>query len=179
MPSIHVCPLSRLHDTVQSTGCTHLVSLLSDDTGLVRPDTISDERHLLLLMNDIAVAQDGLVLPEETHIQRYLAFLDQWDQTSPLLVHCWAGVSRSTAGLFIALCYFNPDCPEDRIAKALRRASPSATPNSRLVALADACLQRDGRMSAAIQAIGRGADAFEGTPFAMPVACNDVRDHPR
>jgi len=38
------------------------------------------------------------------------------------------------------------------------------------VAVADDILRRDGRMREAVAAIGRGADAFEGTPFALPVA---------
>ncbi|MNY74902.1 hypothetical protein D3C86_2140350 [compost metagenome] len=55
------------------------------------------------------------------------------------------------------------------MADALRAAAPSATPNARLVALADATLDRRGRMIRAIERIGRGADAFEGAPFAMPL----------
>ena len=42
------------------------------------------------------------------------------------------------------------------IAQALRRASPTATPNIRIVSLADRLLGRDGRMIAAIETIGRG-----------------------
>ena len=51
----------------------------------------------------------------------------------------------------------------------MRWLSPSATPNIRLVTLADAMLGRQGRMIEAIEAIGRGADAFEGVPFALPI----------
>ena len=56
---------------------------------------------------------------------------------------------------------------EAELAARLRKASPSATPNARLVAIADAMLGRDGRMREAIAGIGRGADAFEGTPFRL------------
>ena len=49
----------------------------------------------------------------------------------------------------------------------LRRVSPTATPNSRLFALADRILCRDGRMVAAIDAIGRGAIAYEADPFRL------------
>jgi predicted protein tyrosine phosphatase len=52
----------------------------------------------------------------------------------------------------------------------LRQRSPTATPNARLVALADAALKREGRMIAAIEKIGRGEDCFEGTPFFFEVA---------
>jgi hypothetical protein len=51
--------------------------------------------------------------------------------------------------------------------RELRRASATATPNSRLVALADRMLGRDGRMVAAIDAIGRGEIAYEADPFRL------------
>lgn len=86
-----------------------------------------------------------------------------------MVIHCWAGVSRSTAGAFTALCLFRPDLPETVIAERLRARSPEATPNARLVALADARLGREGRMIEAIRRIGRGADAFEGSVFSMVI----------
>jgi len=49
----------------------------------------------------------------------------------------------------------------------LRRASPTATPNIRIVSLADRLLGRQGRMVAAIETIGRGLMATEGTPFRL------------
>ncbi len=63
-----------------------------------------------------------------------------------------------------------PERDEAEIAAALRAASPSATPNPRLVAIADGLLGRSGRMVAAIAAIGRGAEAFEGVPFTLALA---------
>ena len=53
------------------------------------------------------------------------------------------------------------------IAQALRRASPTATPNIRIVSLADRLLGRDGRMVAAIETIGRGYLAEEAAPFRL------------
>ena len=75
-----------------------------------------------------------------------------------MVIHCYAGISRSTAAAFIASCALAPDHDEAEIAKRLRTASPSATPNSRLVAVADHLLCRDGRMIAAVAGIGRGED---------------------
>jgi predicted protein tyrosine phosphatase len=49
----------------------------------------------------------------------------------------------------------------------LRAASPTATPNIRIVSLADRLLGRDGRMIAAIEAIGRGVTATEAEPFRL------------
>ncbi|MGD8355534.1 MAG: tyrosine protein phosphatase, partial [Methyloceanibacter sp.] len=86
----------------------------------------------------------------------------------PLLIHCWAGISRSTAGAFVVLCALNPHADEHSLARALRRASPTAYPNRRIVALADIVLGRNGRMSAAVDHIGRGLLAEEGKVFSLP-----------
>jgi predicted protein tyrosine phosphatase len=83
------------------------------------------------------------------------------------VIHCFAGISRSTAAAFITLCATRPERDEHDIARRLREASAIATPNTRLVALADDILDRRGRMVAAIAAIGRGEMAIEGSPFAL------------
>ena len=55
-----------------------------------------------------------------------------------MLIHCWAGISRSTAAAYVALCALNPHADERTLANRLRSASPQASPNPRIVALADA-----------------------------------------
>jgi predicted protein tyrosine phosphatase len=84
-----------------------------------------------------------------------------------LVIHCHAGVSRSTAAAFIIACALAPSRRESEIADAIRQASHTATPNRRMVAIADAILKRNGRMSAAIERIGRGSDCYEGVPFVL------------
>ena len=83
------------------------------------------------------------------------------------LIHCFAGLSRSTAAAFIALCAINPDTPEDAIARALRRCSDTAVPNKLFVALADEQLGREGRMSAALASMGPHRFASECVPFGV------------
>jgi len=167
MPSLHVSSLARLHETVAAVRASHVVTLINVGTVVERPPSIPAERHLFLGMSDIAAPMDGHVLPGQEHLQRFLHFVGDWDRQAPMVIHCWAGISRSTAAAFIAACALRPDRDEEAVADALRAAAPSATPNARLVALADATLDRRGRMIRAIERIGRGADAFEGTPFAM------------
>lgn len=169
MPTLHVCPLSRLPETVDATGARHVVTLINVGTPVVRPPAIAEADHLFVGVSDITDALDGHVLPDETHVRRLLDFVRAWDRARPLVIHCYAGISRSTAAAFIATCALRPDRDEAEIARELRLASPSATPNRRLVAVADAMLGRDGRMVAAIAAIGRGADAFEGEPFSVTI----------
>ena len=170
MAALYVCSLSRLHETVAATGARHLVTLINVGTPVERPAEISADRHLYLGMSDIVAPMDQHVLPGEAHIRELLRFVQEWDRQAPLLIHCWAGISRSTAAAFIAACALSPGRDEAAIADALRLASPSATPNAKLVALADAVLGRDGRMVTSIARIGRGADAFEGAPFRLDLS---------
>jgi predicted protein tyrosine phosphatase len=167
MPVLHVCPLSSLHETVASTGASHVVTLINAGTPVERPASIPEERHLFLGMNDIVDPLDGYILPAHEHVERLLAFVRAWDRDAPLVIHCWAGVSRSTAGAYIAACALAPERCEDEIAGALRAASPIATPNARLVAVADEILGREGRMVAAVARIGRGAEAGINVPFSL------------
>ena len=164
---IHVCSLARLRATVEDTGARHVVSLLGDEAAIERPGAIIEENHLWLRMHDISAPLDGYILPDEEHVAGLIGFVQRWDRRTPLVVHCYAGISRSTASAFTTVCALNPHRDEASIAHALRRASPTATPNIRIVSLADRLLGRDGRMVAAIETIGRGEVAVEGNPFRL------------
>jgi len=163
---IHVCSLALLHDTVAATGARHVVSLLGSEENLVRPRGIAPGNHLWLRLHDISEPRDGHVHPARVHVEQLIAFVERWERASPLVVHCYAGISRSTAAAFVTVCTLNPDRSEASIAQALRRASPTATPNIRIVALADDMLGRNGRMVDAITAIGPGVLA-EAFPFRL------------
>src|SRR5206468_6874759 len=162
---IHVCSLARLYETVEATGARHVVTLLKDTDRVERPKSVVAANHLILSMDDITVPMDGYTLPCDDHVSALVAFVRGWDRAKPLVVHCYAGISRSTAGAYVAACALNPRRDELRIAQALRLASPTATPNPRIVSLADRMLRRDGRMVAAIESTGQGATAYEGAPF--------------
>jgi predicted protein tyrosine phosphatase len=169
MPHIVVCPLSQVPTSVSAHRASHLVTLIKDGTRVERPRSIAADRHLLLTFDDIVEPIEGMVPPAEGHAEALLSFVSQWDRKQPIVVHCFAGISRSTAAAFIMLCALRPEKGEDEIALRLRLASPSATPNIRLVGFADRLLEREGRMIAAIEAIGRGEAVFEGAPFVLPV----------
>jgi predicted protein tyrosine phosphatase len=164
---IHVCSLARLHDTVRETGARHVVTLIKDVTLVHRPSEIAAENHLLLDMDDINDHIEGYVMPGEQHVGELLTFVRRWDRRTPLVVHCYAGISRSTAGAFVSVCALNPQRDERQIARALRLASPTAFPNLRIVRLADRILKRNGRMVDAIEGIGRGEMAHAAMPFRL------------
>ena len=166
---LYVCPLSRLEETIALSRAEKVVSLLAAGTAFNRPSSIRERDHLLLSMHDIVAAQLDMVPPGRKHVESLLAFAHGWDRARPAVIHCYAGISRSTAAAYIIAAALAPERDEHEMAQALRAASPSATPNPRLIAVADELLGRNGRMVEAIVSIGRGADAFEGTPFVLPI----------
>ena len=163
-----VCPLSDVPDICSAHRPSHLLTLLSpgSETPVV-PEDVAPDRRLWLAVNDIAEHRDGLVAPHAGLVEELLAFSADWRRDRAFVIHCWAGISRSTAAAFTVACQHFPDLPEARIAQALRQASPVATPNRLIVALADRALDRQGRMIAAIDAIGRGEEAMMGSPFEL------------
>ena len=169
MSCLHVCPLSRLHNIVEETGASHIVTLIGANTAVERPIRIPADRHLYIAVSDIAEPAEGMILPSPDHVERLLAFVRGWDRAAPMVIHCYAGISRSTAAAFIVACALAPERDEAVIAKRLRAASATATPNPRLVAVGDRLLDRGGRMVGAIAAIGRGEFAAEGKPFRLEV----------
>ena len=169
MSAVHVCALAHLPASVAAIGPGSLVTLLRDATVVERPATIAPDRHLLLSFADIVMPTEGLELARKEHVTRLLEFVRAWDRRAPMLIHCHAAVSRSTAAAYISACALMPARDERALANALRRRSPNATPNALLIHYADELLSRDGRMIAAIAAIGRGEECFEGVPFALNI----------
>jgi predicted protein tyrosine phosphatase len=164
---IHVCSLARLYATIDETGARHIVTLLRLSDRVQRPSHIAPENHLILAMDDIVAPMDGYTAPGDEHVQRLIDFAGAWDRSTPMIVHCFAGISRSTAGAYVAACAINPQRDELQIAQAIRRASRTAQPNARIVTIADRLLKRDGRMVSAIETIGPGTGAIEGDPFHL------------
>jgi predicted protein tyrosine phosphatase len=164
---IHVCSLARLHATVKETRARHIVTLLRLIDRVDRPSHIKPENHLVLAVDDIAEPMDGYTVPATEHVKRLIDFVGAWDRAAPMVVHCYAGISRSTAGAFVAACALNPNREELQIAWDIRRASRTAQPNARIVSIADHLLKRGGRMVRAVETIGPGHAAIEGDPFRL------------
>jgi len=174
MSFILVTPLSEVEDTIRLYKPSRLVTLLSPEHMIETPAGIDSERHLRLALNDVAEPWASEVPPAEHHVEKLLAFGRDWDATSPMLVHCWAGISRSTAAAYILMCDRLGPGAEKPIADALRDRAPHAYPNSLMVKLADAALARQGRMIEAINAIGRGDIVAEGERFELPLTLEEL-----
>jgi predicted protein tyrosine phosphatase len=164
---IHVCSLAALPDTVKATGASHVLTVMANVDQVQRPESVLPANHLKISMDDITEQMDGFVAPSDSHIEQVLNFVRGWDRSAPLVVHCYAGISRSTASAFAAVCMLNPHRDEISIARQLRAASPIASPNRLIVSLADRALGRDGRMLRALDEMGPGNLMIEGRPFRL------------
>lgn len=164
---IHVCSLADLHPTVKATGATHVLTVMAKVEQVERPPSVLQANHLRVAVDDITEAMDGFVAPSDSHVGQVLDFVRGWDRKAPLVIHCYAGISRSTASAFAAVCALNPHRDEVSIARQIRAASPSAYPNRLIVTLADAALGRQGRMVRALDDIGPGSMSVAGRPFRV------------
>jgi predicted protein tyrosine phosphatase len=165
--SIIVCPLSFVETVCETRRPSHLISLLDPGHVIPTPEGLGADAHLRIGVHDICDETDGLVCPDETVVEQVTAFGRDWTGEAPIVVHCWAGISRSTAAAFTLACERNPQADERAIAAQIRRRSAHANPNRRIVAVADDLLGRRGRMVDAVDAIGRGEVALESRPFEI------------
>jgi len=171
--TIWICSLAAAPKLAQKLRPSRVVSLLSPYDTFPVFHGLSADLHLQVPIHDITADIGAWRAPLAADAERVIRFVESWDRVDPLLIHCWAGISRSTASAFITACVHNPKADEEEIARAIRSASPTASPNPRLIAHADALLGRNGRMSKAIETIGRGDVADEAKTFSIPSTFGD------
>tara|TARA_R110002167_G_scaffold103658_2_gene268001 strand:+ start:1437 stop:1949 length:513 start_codon:yes stop_codon:yes gene_type:complete len=152
---IHICAWRAVDAHAESIAATHVVSLLGVEGRPETPARIAPGCHLDLDVDDIAAAAPGYVLPDSAHVERLLDFARAWDRAGPMIVHCYAGISRSTAAALAVLCLYN-EGREYEAARLLRQRAPHARPNRRIVQLTDRALGLDGRLIDAVDGIGPG-----------------------
>jgi predicted protein tyrosine phosphatase len=171
VPTIHVCPLHDLHAEAARLRPSAVVTLLSPLPGndIETPPGVHADRHLRRFFHDITAPDPAYTAPSVEDVEAVIDFARRWDRAAPMLIHCWAGVSRSTAAAYISAIALHPDLDDVALAQRLRAASPTATPNAMMIAFADQILARDGRMITAIQGIGRGLSTDHGQPFVVPI----------
>ena len=173
MPSIHVCSLLKLPDEAERLKPARLITLLSP-FGVMpeRPPHLEPQQHLTRLFHDINDTIDDLTPPSQADVQAVIDFARSWansgDKTAPLLIHCFAGVSRSTAAALISAVAVNPSLDDDALARGLRAASPTASPNLRMISMADLLLGRGGRLIDAVMDMTGAAFVSSTLPFQLP-----------
>lgn len=155
-----------------------ILSLLSPQDAFPEFEGHDETTHIRIAVDDIGQrALGNQVAPGTAHVERIIAFADSWDRDGCLLIHCLAGVSRSSASAFITACMLNPRADEHDIATAIRAASTVASPNKRFVEIADKLLNRGGRMIEAVDAMTGWRITDENTPYSIPSRFPDQGGH--
>lgn len=166
--SIWICSLAAAPQMARRLRPARIVSLLSPYDTFPTFEGMGPDLHLTVPIHDIVDDIGDWRAPDLSDAESVIRFVEPWDRAAPILIHCWAGISRSTASAFITACVHNPKADEEEIALAIRNASSTASPNRRLVAHADALMGRSGRMVRAVDVIGRGDVAMETQAFSIP-----------
>jgi predicted protein tyrosine phosphatase len=139
-------------------GVTHVLSIL--DPGWPEPEALGAfdaHRRLELRFHDVIEAGPGWIAPERLDVEQLLSFGRNLTESrgTHLLVHCHAGVSRSTAAATLILAQARPDRPAEEVLQAVVRQRSHAWPNLRILELGDALLDRRGEIVDAARAIYR------------------------
>ncbi len=175
---ISVCGIEELAAHHRG-GITHVLSIL--DPGWPEPEALRGfavDRRLKLHFHDVIEPLPGWTAPQRWDVELLLAFgrdlgaIDGAAGEEPrrphLLVHCHAGVSRSTAAAILILAQRDPARPAREVAGEILRLRPRAWPNLRIIELGDALLGRDGEIVAAVRALYRSVLARDpGLAAAM------------
>jgi predicted protein tyrosine phosphatase len=147
---------------------SRLVTLLSPYGAMPeRPEHLVPEQHLTRLFHDIDAEIEDLIAPSRHDVQAVIDFARDWPRDAPMLIHCYAGISRSTAAALISAVAINPSFDDDVLARRLREASLSAKPNIRMISMADLLLGRGGRLMDAVMDMSLGELAPHGQPFEL------------
>lgn len=153
--TVTVCGIDELSGFA-AAGVTHVLSIL--DPGREEPESFGaygEHQRLELRFHDIIEETPGQTPPSESDVARILAFgrdlADEPDGVGRLLVHCHAGISRSTAALTMILAQANARLPAALAMAAVTEIRPKAWPNLRMIELADDMLERGGDLVAAVR----------------------------
>ncbi len=165
---LYISPLRHVKRLLSSTNASHIITLMDVSWNILTPENISPDNHLKLVLNDAHNEKPGVIAPNKSHITKLIKFISDWDQQNPMIIHCLAGISRSTAAAYITQCVLNPKTDEIYLANLMRNASETAYPNMQMITLADKILKRRGRMIHAIKGIGRGIKSNSGKVFILP-----------
>jgi predicted protein tyrosine phosphatase len=153
---ITVCGIEELVDHCEA-GASHVLSILDPDWPVPEAfGRFGEHAKLELRFHDVIEDDAGASPPQQEDVTRLLGFGRDLTAEPPdiahLLVHCHAGISRSTASMALILAQELPNLSARQILQQVLRIRPKAWPNLRIIELGDALLARNGEMiTAAIE----------------------------
>ena len=141
---VHVCSLHAVRELDVST-YDGIITI--EDTTIREPFRVqtNEPKQLILRFDDINQPMDDYVIPQMSHIKRALEFADKIEDGS-LLVHCHAGISRSSAIALAVIAKRLGSGKEEEAVNTLEHINPNCRPNKSIVEMADELLERDGKL---------------------------------
>ena len=167
---IIVSSLSDHKNICESVKASHLISVIDPGFQPSTPKVI--QKHLKLSFDDIVEINEnnkifrwsGLfneqILPNIKHINKIVNFILEWDQSHPIVIHCWCGVSRSMAVAAFILCKINSNNVDSNI-RYMRSIAPHANPNKLKVSMFEHYLKISGQI----------IEAFNKYPHTITYDC--------
>jgi predicted protein tyrosine phosphatase len=158
MPEIIVCAKSEVQKKVDEFEATHLLSLLDPDSHIYRPSRIPAlaSNWLLQLFDDEEDSAHPRA-PKLIHAERIL----EWGRGIPtdgkLVVHCHAGMCRSTVAAYALWLQANGKDKITEGAEWLVAIRPHACPNLLLAQHFDDLLELNGEFVKACDKIGENS----------------------
>lgn len=141
--NVFVCQKNKVHDTVKVTGAKHVLSLLDPGDRLYLTPRLQEINHLHLKCEDV-LDENAWAAPTREQVQELLEWARCIPDEDTLVVHCFAGVSRSTAAAIAILA--------DRLGNAnaavqrIKSVRPQLCPNPVITKFADEILGLDGKL---------------------------------
>jgi predicted protein tyrosine phosphatase len=156
---ITVCGLDELSGHSDSR-VSHVLSILDPEWPVPEVfGTFGEHDKLELRFHDVIEDRPGSIAPTAFHIEQLLAFGRGLDRElaadAHLLVHCHAGVSRSSASMALLIAQADPNRSGDEIFAEILRIRPQIWPNLRIVELGDNALGRHGALIDAAKGVYR------------------------
>jgi predicted protein tyrosine phosphatase len=150
-----------------------IISVMDPGSTYSIPSGPSLERHIHIAVHDIATDEIRYAVPYVTpnaeHVRQIVNFARAWDGRGRVLVHCVAGVSRSSAAGLILLATRHLG-HEREIANLLRERGPWVNPNRLMVRLADDILDRNGLLVGSLEAMAEPSMQGVIEPVVLPSA---------
>ena len=138
---IHICSLAAVKE-MDTSIYDGIITI--EDSNIENPFRVrsSETQQLILRFDDISTPIDDLIVPQDIHIERALKFAKLIDDGS-LLIHCHAGISRSSAIALAIIADKLGEGNEEEAVKTLEFINPNCRPNKLLVKMTDEILERN------------------------------------
>lgn len=120
------CGKNQVRKVVKRFTATHLLSLVDPNDRMPTPHRISRQNHLTVSFDDVE-SPELSGAPTETDLEAIVAWVDRLPESTRLVIHCTAGISRSSAIAFGLLCRVDDiGAARDRVLETQPNASPNA-----------------------------------------------------